>query len=145
MSQRTKKTAATNRGKYNRTRHRRRTARAAVLRRLSPLQLSLRWRQLLHFLRASFTFSPACLRLAFRWSALPSDFRLSSPLASPTTSLSFPFAFCFAFFTLSVFAMSGSFHESIWPTARVGGRSPSQLMCSSVRVVVVPCGLLTVV
>src|ERR1017187_694191 len=60
-----------------------------------------------HFLKASLSFSPACLTLPFTWSALPSARSLSSPLTLPTVSFSFPFACWAVFFALSIVAMIG--------------------------------------
>src|ERR1017187_467340 len=60
-----------------------------------------------HFLKASLSFSPACLTLPFTWSALPSARSLSLPLTLPTVSFSFPFACWAVFFALSLVAMVG--------------------------------------
>src|SRR5208283_3850097 len=60
-----------------------------------------------HFLKASLSFSPACLTLPFTWSALPSARSLLLPLTLPAVSFSFPLACWAVFFALSVVAMVG--------------------------------------
>src|ERR1017187_1690006 len=60
-----------------------------------------------HLLNASLSFSPACFRLPFVWSALPSARRLSLPLSLPAVSFSFPLACSAVFLALSVVAMTG--------------------------------------
>src|SRR3712207_504104 len=52
-------------------------------------------------LKASFTFSPACLRLPLAWSVSPSARRLSSPVASPACSFATPPSSSALFFALS--------------------------------------------
>src|SRR6478735_182309 len=59
-------------------------------------------RQGTYFLKASLTFSPASLRLAFAWSALPSFSVLLSPVNLPTASLALPIRFWALFFALSI-------------------------------------------
>src|SRR3954471_5132490 len=53
------------------------------------------------YLKASLTFSPACLRSAPAWSALPSASSRSSSVALPVVSLTLPLASCAAFEILS--------------------------------------------
>lgn len=55
--------------------------------------------------RASFTFSPACLRLPLASSIRPSRWVLESPWAAPTTCLARPFNSSALFFALSMSAM----------------------------------------
>src|ERR1700748_492499 len=43
-----------------------------------------------HFLKASFTFSPACFMLPFTWSALPSPSIYGSSRALPASFLTLP-------------------------------------------------------
>src|SRR6478736_10397533 len=54
-----------------------------------------------YFLKASLTFSPASLRLAFAWSPLPSFSVLLSPVTLPTASLALPPRSWALFFALS--------------------------------------------
>src|ERR1017187_5335413 len=43
-----------------------------------------------HFLKASLTFSPACLTFPLAWSALPSASNCSLPIAAPVSFLTLP-------------------------------------------------------
>src|SRR5690348_13013192 len=54
-----------------------------------------------HFLNASLTFSPACFRLPFTWSALPSPSIYGSSRALPVSFLTLPLAAWILFFALS--------------------------------------------
>src|SRR5450759_4537437 len=68
------------------------------------------------FLKASFTFSPACLRLLTPCSVLPSRSICSSPLALPTCSLAAPLASSFLLFSFSSQPITGllSFSVGRW-------------------------------
>src|SRR5450631_2839379 len=61
----------------------------------------LRWMGPQSFLKASLTFSPACLRLLTLWSLLPSRSICSTAVALPRFSLAAPLASSFLFFSLS--------------------------------------------
>src|SRR6185437_15679186 len=54
-----------------------------------------------HFLKASLTFSPACFRLPFTWSALPSPSIYGSSRALPVPFLTLPLAALILFLALS--------------------------------------------
>src|SRR5674476_518304 len=59
------------------------------------------------FLKASLTFSPACLRLLLVWSIWPSRSICSLSVALPSFSLAAPFVSSFLFFSLSVQPITG--------------------------------------
>src|SRR5258708_7558759 len=80
-------------------------------------------RQGTYFLKASLTFSPASLRLAFAWSPLPSFSVLLSPVTLPTASLALPPRSWALFFALSapLTASPTSRDRPRWPKSQPVG------------------------
>lgn len=70
------------------------------------------------FLKAFLNFPAACFRSDFAWSALPSAFGLSSPVASPAASLPLPLSFSASVHALS---LSPLWFLSMLQTQLVGG------------------------